>query len=57
MLFTLEDNTIHQHSKPEYPSTESNFHRFGLPIDNPHRHCRKEEADPHLHIEDHKSKA
>jgi hypothetical protein len=36
---------------------ESNPPRSVLPTDNPHRHCCKEEADPHLHIEDKNSKA
>jgi hypothetical protein len=36
---------------------ESNPHRFGLPIDNPHRHRWKEEAISHLHTKDNKSKA
>jgi hypothetical protein len=48
ILFALKENSIHQCSKPEDPSTESNPHRFGLPTDNPHRHRRKEEAPPHL---------
>jgi hypothetical protein len=41
VLFALKENVIHQCSKPEDPSTESNPHRFGLPTDNPHRHHRK----------------
>jgi hypothetical protein len=40
ILFALKENVIHQHSKPEDPSTESNHLRFGLPTDNPHRHHR-----------------
>jgi hypothetical protein len=55
--FALKENAIHWHSKPEDPSTESIPHRFGLPTDNPHRHRRQEEVVPHLHTEDHKSKA
>jgi hypothetical protein len=55
--FALKGNAIHRHSKPRDPSTESNPHRFGLPTDNPHRHHRQEEAVPHLHTEDSKSKA
>jgi hypothetical protein len=51
ILFALKENVIHRCSKPEDPSTESNPHRFGLPTDNPHRYCRKEEAAPHLHTE------
>jgi hypothetical protein len=57
ILFTLKENDIHRRSKPEDPSTESNPHRFGLPTDNPHWHHQQEEAVPHLHIEDSKSKA
>jgi hypothetical protein len=55
--FALKANAIHRHSKPEDPSTESIPHRFGLPADNPHQHHRQEEAVPHLHTEDNKSKA
>jgi hypothetical protein len=57
ILFTLEENVIHQHSKPEDPSTVSNPHRFGPPTDNPHWHHQKEEAVLHLHTGDNKSKA
>jgi hypothetical protein len=57
ILFTLKENAIHRHTKPVDPSTESNPHRFGLSTDNPHRHCWQEEAAPHLHTEDNKSKA
>jgi hypothetical protein len=56
ILFALKENAIHWHSKPEDSNTESNPHRFGLPTDNPCRHRRQEEAAPHLHIEDNKSK-
>jgi hypothetical protein len=56
ILFALEENAIHQRSKPRDASIESNRHRFGLPTDNHRRHSRKEEACPHLHTEDHKSK-
>jgi hypothetical protein len=56
ILFALKENAIHRHSKPENPSTESNTHRFGLPTNKPHRYCRQEEAVPHLHTEDNKSK-
>jgi hypothetical protein len=55
--FALKKNDIHQCSKPKDPSTESNPHRFGLTTNNPHRHCRKEEAVPHLHTENSKRKA
>jgi hypothetical protein len=57
ILFALKENAIHQRSKPQDPSMESNPHRFGLPIGNPHWHHRQEEAVPHLHTEDSKSKA
>jgi hypothetical protein len=57
ILFYLEENAIHQCSKPEDPSAESNPHWFGLPTDNPHRHHQKQEAVPHLHTGDNKSKA
>jgi hypothetical protein len=56
ILFALEENAIHQRSKLEDHSTESNPYRFGLPTENPHRHRWKEEAVPHLHTEDSKSK-
>jgi hypothetical protein len=55
--FALKGNAIHRHSKPEDPSMESNPHRFGLPTDNPRRHHRQEEAVPHMHTEDSKSKS
>jgi hypothetical protein len=51
ILFALKENAIHQHSKPEDPSIESNLHWFGLPTDNPRQHCRKEGVAPHMHIE------
>jgi hypothetical protein len=57
ILFALKENVIYRHSKPEDPSTESNPHRFELPTDNPRQHRQQEEASPHLHIEDNKSKA
>jgi hypothetical protein len=57
ILFALEENDIHQCSKPVSPSMASNPHRFGPPTDNSHRHHRKEEEDSHLHIEDNKSKS
>jgi hypothetical protein len=57
ILFTLEENVIHQCSMLEDPSMVSNPHWFGPPTDKPHRHHRKEEAAPHLHIGDNKSKA
>jgi hypothetical protein len=47
VLFTLKENVIHRHSKPEDPSTEFIPHRFGLPTNNPRRHRRQEEANPH----------
>jgi hypothetical protein len=57
ILFTLRENAIHRHSKPEDPSMESNPHRFGLPTDNPHQNHRQEDTVPHLHTKDIKSKA
>jgi hypothetical protein len=57
ILFALEENAIHQCSKPKNPSTVPNPHRFGPPTDNPHRHHQKEEAVPHLYTGDNKSKA
>jgi hypothetical protein len=57
ILFALKENVIDRRSKPEDPSTESNPHRFGLSTDNPYRHHRQEEAVPHLHTTDSKSKA
>jgi hypothetical protein len=56
ILFALKENAIHRCSKPGDPCMESNPHRFGLTTDNARRHCRKEEAVPHLHTEDNKSK-
>jgi hypothetical protein len=56
ILFTLEENVIHQRSKSDDPNTVSNPPRFGPPTDNPRRHHRKEEAAPHLHTGDNKSK-
>jgi hypothetical protein len=38
ILFVLKENNIHQRSKAEGLSTESNPHQFGLFTDNPHRH-------------------
>jgi hypothetical protein len=52
-----DENAIHQHSKPEDPITESNPQRFGLPTNNPRQYRWQEEAVPHLHTEDNKSKA
>jgi hypothetical protein len=57
ILFALTENAIHRHSKPEDLYMESNPDRFGLPIDNHRRHRRQEEAVPHLHTKDSKSKA
>jgi hypothetical protein len=56
-LFALNENVIHQRSKPEDPSTESNPHRFGLSTNNLRRQRQQEEAIPHLHTEESKSKA
>jgi hypothetical protein len=55
--FAQKEHAIHRHSKPEDPNTESIPHRFELPTDNPRQHHRQEEAAPHLHTEDNKSKA
>jgi hypothetical protein len=57
ILFTLEENDIHQRSKHEDPSAESNPQRFGHPTDNPCQHRWKDKAVPHLHIGHNKSKA
>jgi hypothetical protein len=57
VLFALKENAIHRRSKPEDPNTESNPHWFVLPTDNPHWHRWQEEAVPHLHTENNKSKA
>jgi hypothetical protein len=57
ILFALKENAIHRRSKPEGPNTEPNRPWFGLPTDNSRRHRRQEEAIPHLHTEDSKSKA
>jgi hypothetical protein len=57
ILFAQEENAIHQHSKPEDPSTVPNPHRFGPPTGIPCWHHRKEEEGPHLHIGHNKSKA
>jgi hypothetical protein len=57
IVFALKEDAIHWRSKHECPSMESNLPRFGPPTDNPHRHRRQEEAAPHLHTEDIKSKA
>jgi hypothetical protein len=57
ILFALKENAIYRHSKPEDPSMESIPHQFGFPTDNSHQHRRQEEAAPHLHTEDNKSKA
>jgi hypothetical protein len=42
ILFALEENAIHQLSKPENPSTVPNPHRFGPPNDNPRWYHRKQ---------------
>jgi hypothetical protein len=57
ILYALEENAIHRRSKTKDLSTESNPHQFELPTDNPCRHHRKEEAVPHQHTKDNKSKA
>jgi hypothetical protein len=57
ILFALEENTIHQCSKPEDPRMLPNPQRFGPPTGITHRHHQKEEEAPHLHTGDNKSKA
>jgi hypothetical protein len=57
ILLAQKENAIHRNSRAEDPSMESNPHWFGLPTENPHRHRWQEEAAPHLHTEDNKSKA
>jgi hypothetical protein len=57
ILFALKENIIYRHSDPEDPSTESNHLRFGLLTNNPRRYHWQEEAVPHLHTIDSKSKA
>jgi hypothetical protein len=57
ILIILEENAIHQRSKPGDPSTVSSPHRFRPPIGNPHWYRQKEEVAPHLHTGDNKSKA
>jgi hypothetical protein len=57
ILFALKENAIHRRYKPEDPSTESNPHQSGFPTENPRQHHRQEEAVPHLHTKDSKSKA
>jgi hypothetical protein len=56
ILFTLEENAIHQRSKPENPSTVPNPHRFGPPTGTACRHRWKEEKASHLHTGDNRSK-
>jgi hypothetical protein len=56
ILFALEENAIHQHSKPGHPNTVPNPHWFVPPTGIPCRHQRKEEEAPHLHTADNKSK-
>jgi hypothetical protein len=53
ILYALEENAIHQHSKLADPSMAPNPHPFGIP----RRHHRQEEETPHLHTGDNKSKA
>jgi hypothetical protein len=56
ILFALEENAIHQRSKPEDPNTVLNPHQFGPPTGILLRHHQKEEEAPHMHTEDNKSK-
>jgi hypothetical protein len=55
ILFALKENVIHRCSKPEDPSAESSPPWFGLPTEHPRWHQQKEEAVPHLDIEDNRS--
>jgi hypothetical protein len=57
ILFALEENAIHQRSKPEDSSKVPNPRRFGPPTGIPHRHRRQEEEASHLHTGVNKSKA
>jgi hypothetical protein len=57
ILYTLEENVIHHHSKHKDPGTLPNPHRFRPPTDNPRQHRRKEEESPHLHTGANKRKA
>jgi hypothetical protein len=49
ILFALEENAIHQRSKPKDPSMVPNPHQFGPPTGILHWHHQKEEEAPHLH--------
>jgi hypothetical protein len=44
ILFALEENAIHQRSKPEDPSMVSNPHQFGPSTNNAHLQHRKEKS-------------
>jgi hypothetical protein len=57
ILFALEENAIHQRSKPEDPSTLPNPQRFGPPTGIHCWHRQKNEEVSHLHTGDNKSKA
>jgi hypothetical protein len=57
ILFALEENVVHQRSKPEDPSKVPNPHWFGPPTSIPCWHHRQEEEALHQHTRDNKSKA
>jgi hypothetical protein len=57
ILFALEENAIHQRSKPKDLSTVPNPQQFGPPTGIPRRHRQKEEKAAHVHTGDNKSKA
>jgi hypothetical protein len=57
ILRFLEENAIHQRSKPDDNSTVPDPHRFGPPTSIPRRHHQKEEEAHHLHTGDNQSKA
>jgi hypothetical protein len=48
ILFSLDENVIHQRSKPDDSSMVYNLHQFGPPTGIPHWHHRKEEEAPQL---------
>jgi hypothetical protein len=48
-LFTLEESGLLRWPTPASPNREPNPHRSRSPTDNPQRHRRKKEEDPHLH--------
>jgi hypothetical protein len=48
-LFTLEESGLLRWPRPASPNRETSPHRSRSPTDNPQRHRRKKEEDPHLH--------